>query len=346
MLLGAVNAACTNFRPPPPPVPAANAGNPPPELWQQDVGRGIFAPVARDDSTLYVAGSDRRVAAVDLADGERRWHTRLGGAILGGLIRDDQRLYVATGRPDGTVRALRTSDGKSLWKRRIGPVGVPLALVGNQLVALTEAGGAVGLDPATGAIHWRRRLGPARTPAVALDGAIMVSTVDSLYRLSPDSGRVLTRRRTPGAVLGRWISAAGVVVAGTTDAAVVALHPRDLTDAWRVTLDAPVFTAPAVQGNSLYVVTRVGTLYRVPLDTRAPAPQVVARLSWPVTTSPVLIGNEILLGGADGILRGLDFDGREQWRVAIWQPIDVPPLPLDDGFLALGGNGDLHRFGP
>jgi outer membrane protein assembly factor BamB len=345
LLLGAVNAGCTNFRPPPPPVPAANAGDPPPELWHKDVGRGIFAPVALDDSTLYVAGSDRRVAAVRLADGERRWHDRFGGAILGGIIREGRRLYVATGRPDGKVRALQTTDGKSIWDRSIGPVGVPLALIGGQLIALTEAGGVVALDTAHGAIRWRRRVGPARAPAIGIGGAILVSTVDSLFRLSSDSGRVLARKPTPGTVLAGWKAEGDLLIAGTTSAEVVALHPQDLSNAWRVKLDAPVFTAPAFRGDTAYVVSRLGTLYRLALGASAPTPEVVARLGWPVTVGPVLIGGDILLGGADGILRGLDHQGRERWRVAIWQPIDVPPLPLSDGFLALGGNGDLHRFG-
>jgi hypothetical protein len=57
-----------------------------------------------------------------------------------------------------------------------------------------------------------------------------------------------------------------------------------------------------------------------------------------------IIGQEILLGGADGTIRALRTDGREVWRVRVWRPVELGPIALNDGLLAIGGNGDLHRF--
>jgi outer membrane protein assembly factor BamB len=57
-----------------------------------------------------------------------------------------------------------------------------------------------------------------------------------------------------------------------------------------------------------------------------------------------IASNQILLGGADGIIRALRTDGTEIWRVRVWRPVELGPVPLNDGVLALGGNGDLHRF--
>jgi hypothetical protein len=67
-------------------------------------------------------------------------------------------------------------------------------------------------------------------------------------------------------------------------------------------------------------------------------------LSWPVTTPVTIVGRQILLGGADGTIRALGTDGREIWRVRIWRPVELGPIALSDGLLAIGGNGDLHRF--
>ena len=52
----------------------------------------------------------------------------------------------------------------------------------------------------------------------------------------------------------------------------------------------------------------------------------------------------LLLGGADGTLRALRPDGTEVWRIQLWRPVELGPVALDDGILAIGGNGDLHRY--
>jgi hypothetical protein len=57
-----------------------------------------------------------------------------------------------------------------------------------------------------------------------------------------------------------------------------------------------------------------------------------------------VVDNQILLGGADGALRALRSDGTEAWRVQLWRPIELRPVALEDGLLAIGGNGDLHRY--
>ena len=62
-------------------------------------------------------------------------------------------------------------------------------------------------------------------------------------------------------------------------------------------------------------------------------------------TSPVTIdGRQILLVGADGMIMALRTDGTEIWRVRVWRPVELGPVALGDGLIAVGGNGDLHRF--
>jgi hypothetical protein len=56
------------------------------------------------------------------------------------------------------------------------------------------------------------------------------------------------------------------------------------------------------------------------------------------------VDGHILLGGADGTVRALEPDGSEVWRLQLWRPVELGPVALDDGLLAVGGNGDLHRY--
>jgi outer membrane protein assembly factor BamB len=296
------------------------------------------------DNTLYVGGMDRKVYAVNLTSGEVRWSSRLSGMIVGGVLLSGDTVFVASSRPDGQVHALNRSDGKRIWRISSGPIAAPLAMVGGLLVAETQRGEVLGLDPGTGKIRWRRRVGVARGPAaVAGDGGILVSTTDSLFRLEVADGKVTHRVASPGTVVAPWLAHNGALLAGTTDSQVVSIRPADLHRIWTITVDAPVLGSLAAIGDTLFLATRVGTIYRVDPDSE-PRAERIASLDWPVTAPVTVLRGQILLGGADGTIRALRPDGAEIWRVRVWRPVELGPVPLADGLLAIGGNGDLHRY--
>jgi outer membrane protein assembly factor BamB len=253
-------------------------------------------------------------------------------------------VFAASSRPQGRIHALRRRSGKQIWKTSTHPIGAPLALVEGVLIAQTQRGEALGLDPATGDVLWRRRVGVGRVAAApAGSGAVLVATTDSLLRLKADDGRITHRAGSPGAVVSPWLAHAGALVAGTTDSLVVSIDPADLSRNWAVRVDAPVTGTPAALGDTLYAAARSGTIYRIE---PGPVRQLkrIASLRWPVTTPVTIVDQQILLGGADGTIRALETDGREIWRVRVWRPVELGPVVLDDGLLAIGGNGDLHRF--
>jgi hypothetical protein len=110
-----------------------------------------------------------------------------------------------------------------------------------------------------------------------------------------------------------------------------------------VPVDAPVLGSLAAIGDTLVLATRVGTVFRIDPGTEPRAARI-ATLDWPVSASVTVLRGQILLGGADGTIRALRPDGTEIWRVRVWRPVELSPVLLDDGLLAIGGNGDLHRY--
>jgi outer membrane protein assembly factor BamB len=344
LLLGGVNAGCVNFRPPPAPVAASLAGDAPDPMWTARAGRRFTRPVQIQDNTLYGGSIDRKVYAIDLASGEVLWSARLPGMIVGGVLVNGDTVFAASSRPEGRIHALRRSSGKQIWRTSTPAIGAPLALVEGMLVAQTQAGEVLGVDPRRGKIRWRRRVGVARTAAApAGPGGVLVATTDSLFRLSTSDGQVTHRARSPGTIVSSWVAQSGALIAGTTDSLVVSIRPHDLRRNWTLRVDAPVLGAPAALGDTLYLASRSGTVYRIQPGS-APELQKIVSLDWAVTTPVTIAGRQILLGGADGIIRALRLDGTEIWRVRVWRPVELGPVPLGDGLLALGGNGDMHRF--
>jgi outer membrane protein assembly factor BamB len=132
-------------------------------------------------------------------------------------------------------------------------------------------------------------------------------------------------------------------VAGTTDSQLVSINPQAVRHNWSVRVDAPVLGSPAALGDTLFLATRLGSLYRIVPDSQPVARRLIG-LAWPVTTPVSIVNRQIILGGADGTIRALRTDGRELWRVRIWRPVEIGPVPTSDGLVAIGGNGDLHRY--
>jgi outer membrane protein assembly factor BamB len=174
-------------------------------------------------------------------------------------------------------------------------------------------------------------------------GGLLVSTTDSLIRLASADGQITHRVASPGTIVSPWVPFNGGLVAGTTDSQVVLVDPATLDRKWSVRVDAPVLNAPAVLGDTLFLASRRGTLYRID-PSPAPMARQITALDWPVTTPITIVNSRILLGGADGTLRALRTDGSEVWRVRIWRPVELGPVPLPDGLIAVGGNGDFHRY--
>jgi outer membrane protein assembly factor BamB len=347
-----VNAGCGGYRPVPEfdpgelKQPQPVAGTPLTRLWRTRPVRGPSAPVAFDSLNAYVGGSDRKVVAVDLASGKTRWTVRLTGPMIGGVLEHGDVVYAATDQPGGKVVALRKESGRQVWSTGTGYVQAPLALTDGRLAVVTRTGYMVAINVSNGKVAWKKRLPSNRVaPAVVDSGVVMVTSYDSLFLVRLRDGQVTLRRRAPGTVTSPWIRLGQLLVAGTGDSTVVAVAPDSLREAWHVRLDAPLLVSPAAQGDTIFCVTRAGSIYRIlpgadPVEARIHSP------GWPATGTPTLLGPWLLIGGADGTLYGFDRESGEQsWKVALGRPAELPVYLLYDGsFLAVGGAGDLHRM--
>jgi outer membrane protein assembly factor BamB len=299
--------------------------------------------MAVSGSIIAVAAANRRLVAVSLDSARALWTAHLPGEAPGGVLAVGSRLYVGIGRPSGRIQA-RSLDGTTAWSTATEQITSPLASIGDMIMGMNRRGFLVALNATTGRIRWQRHVGASRTvPSDAGNGHVLATTMDSLVLFETSAGRVVARRAVSGVSLTGWQHMGPWLVSGTADSSVVALDPASLATAWTVRTDAPVLGPIAVAGDTAWAATRTGTIYQVTGGT-PPLSRVIAELRWPLTSGIALIGPDLVVGGADGVLRGLNRDGSERWRVQVWPAVDVPPLLLPGGFAAMGGDGDLHRF--
>jgi outer membrane protein assembly factor BamB len=315
-------------------------------LWRSRPFRGPSAPIAHDDTIAFLGGSDRKVVALDLASGRKRWSHRLSGPLLGGVLFDGTKVYAATSRPDGKVRAFDPLSGNKLWETQTGYVEAPLALVNSTIVVLTQTRGAYGLGSGSGKVLWHLPLRSSAVPPKPLPGGeVLLTSHDSLFRLEARDGHILIRKPVPGAVIGAWVEHRGTLIAATGDSLLVAIRPDSLDLVWKVRLDGPLLGPPDLVGDTVYAVTQPGSLYRISLSEEVRAERL-GDPTWPPTAAAARFGDVILLGGSDGKVRAVNPEaGALLWELQIGRPVALPPVRLSDGTaLLIGGRGDVWRI--
>ena len=343
-LTGLVNAGCFATRVPPQPTPEQATELPFDSMWQGKAGAGFSGSMVVTDSVIYAGSMNRKVYAIEVATGKELWNKRLSGAIVGGVARSGDTLFIGTDRPNGRIRAVHSRNGKKVWETSTPRISVPLIVRDGLVIAHANDGALYAFRTWDGGYEWETRVGTALAgPRLGEAGVLIATTLDSIFRVSLDDGRILQRRLSPGTITSEWIESGPYLIGGSTANKVVKLDRRDLSIVWEVDTDSEVLVSPLVSGDTVYAVTRRGNLYRIDPG-EAPTAQLLAQLRWPVTAPISRYRDWLLIGGADGVIRALEEDGSEAWRLVLWQPVAVPPIVMEDGFVAFGGGGDIHRL--
>jgi outer membrane protein assembly factor BamB len=325
--------------------------NPDPRpLWRVVVGRAVRGSPALGEGVLAVGTADRTVVLVDRGSGEVLWRQRVDGTIRGGPLLDEDRLYVGTeAQPEGRVYAIRLRDGKPIWRTRVGSVAAPLAFDGDALYAGTEDGAVVRLDAEHGSITWRRRLpGAVRVaPVPTPQGLAVATTADTLYLLDVRTGAPSARFATPGTVLATPALQTGAgtdrLYLGTAGGRILAVSVPAMTLLWERAAGDAVYGAPALAGDTLYILARNGTLWRIPVSD--PAAAASQGLGIVATAGPTpLAGGSVLVGSVSGEVLLVDRAGTILWRAQVTGPIEEPPLVQGRQLVVVAGRGDIHAY--
>ena len=338
----------------------------------------VFVPIAD-----FADASSGGVVALDLSDGRELWRRRTGAAVRNAPAVHGDVLVVA--RADGIVEGLEAATGELRWSVDLGE-----GLERNHAVlhaAPTVFGGVAyigvhrrfaAIDVESGAVRWE--IDPATSTtltslaAAAVAGDRIYGTVargrQGMFALAADGGSELWRSSARAAVGvhaspiagGSAIylaNARGEVLAFDRESG-EALWTADLltTDEW----DYAIVGTPALTREKLFVPTQYDKLGAIDIRDGSIAWTIevgesplrtahTRTVAASIGASPVVTGDVLWVGGADGLLRAIDpKTGDELWRLDLGSPITsglAPAGPIlvvatyDGTVRALVNHGEL-----
>lgn len=293
-----------------------------------DMGSPIrTTPVVRN-GTLYLAGSDGVLHALDARTGTERWRHPTGGAIAASPATDGRMLWLAS--RDGTLTALETGSGAVRWSH------------------------AIGRD--RGSDHYWDYY--ASSPVVA-DGLVIIGSGDGcVYAFDALHGRLRWRHDAGARVRSSVAVGRQHVVFGTTNGHVRALDEATGNLRWdfategatHVFADADndttaVVASPTIVEQAVVVGGRDGNLYSLDLSS--------GRLLWRTThdgaswmLSTAYDGEHVFVGGGSAqIVQAADpRTGAEAWRFKTRGMVFAGLTLAGDALLAADFSGTAYAL--
>ena len=289
--------------------------------WTTDTGLELSAGPGVGEDIVVVGTSDGELVALDRATGKQRWKTKVPGEILAPPLVTRERVLVRS--VEGRLRALSATDGKVLWL--VEDVVPRLSLRGTATpVAADESVAVTGFD--TGKVM-----------AVTLDKG---ETLWQLQLATPTGRTELDRLSDVDSAV--QISGKDVYAVGYQGR--VAMLSLDNGQMWW-SRDMSSYRGLALDEDQVYVATSEGSV--VALRRRDGAvvweQNALARRG---LSAPAVVGTAVAVGDFEGYLHFLDrstgkFVARERPGS---ERIAAPPLVMGDRVFVVDEGGRLEAF--
>ncbi len=292
------------------------SGKPGAVLWKVSAGSTlIFSSPTLGDGSVFVAGYDNNVYALDKASGAKRWTAAIGDRARPSPAFADGRVYVASW--DGNVYALDARSGQERWKTKTpGDNSFPVSPVAaDQTVYFGTTDGYVqALDAASGEPRWKTpTTGAANAAPTVADGVLYIGTEGHVYALDAPTGTVRWSKEIGGQVWSSPAVADGRVFLGNDDHWVYALDAGSGEMQWKTPTGGAVYSSPAAVGALIYLGSDDKNVYA--LDAGSGEVRWKTPTGGQVHSSPAVADGAVYVGSFDGFLYALGAtDGAVRWK--------------------------------
>ncbi|GAB5518928.1 MAG: outer membrane protein assembly factor BamB [Rhodothermales bacterium] len=265
-------------------------------VWRYNGGAG-FGPEAAmvSGEVLFVSNRKGEVHAIDVVTGKKLGVEEFGESVESATATDGRWLYLASTQGRRKLFAYDMERGRTTWRLRMEPSDAGIVLHDDLLITADLFGLIRAHKQATGDEVWSAELGTEDDP----------TGVKAPLRLMSD----------------------GHLIATDIDGWVYRIDAATGETQWETEIGAPIYQAPAVTDDALYVPTTRGTMIVLDAATGAERWQRTVPDSTIRFTTPAVASDVVVTSTTDGIVEAHD----PQSGVVLWSftsPAAIVAAPL------------------
>lgn len=314
--------------------------------WSLDAGRGVEVPPLVDAGKLYVATTDRRLHSIDSDTGKRIWRERLNGSLAALPVLERGDLYAATNYPDGSVYRVNVQKRKVLWKNQVGEAAGSAVFFEGAVLVTTKSGKVYGLSPADGQPIWVTNLESSTWGEAELNPGRALFLVPSrsgiLFGVDARSGEKRWTAELDEPLVGVASDRDGVAAVAVSGM-LFYMNIGNGQLLWKKPLGLKASSSPLLTDSLIVIAGLDGIVLALDRDQGREAWR--RDLKGPFRSRPALKGDCIVAAAASGLVWALDLPaGRVTGRVRHPEPVLVPPVATDAGWVVAGERGLLVSY--
>ncbi len=296
------------------------------EKWEFETKGSVQSSASISGNKIFFSSRDGNLYGLNINSGKEVWKSSLGKDIpyswgfdyyISSPAIENNNVYIGSG--DGYFYSINADNGKVQWKFNCNSRVRSTAAISSDCVLFGDLdGNFYSLTKDEGKLKWKFEVEGKKyknedfgfdrrsilcSAALTGDKVIFGSRDGNLYALNLADGKELWKYSHGTS----WIITSpaiynGVVYAGSSDARFLqAVDLETGKELWRTNTKQAVWSSPAVAGNEIYFGDMSGTLYSLNLKS--------GKQNWAfnlmkgfILVSPVIVNNNVLIGGDDGNL--------------------------------------------
>ena len=313
--------------------------------WSEKVSGSPIGPLSIGAGKIIICASNGRVYFLDKDSGRNRGRLKHKGIAQTGLAMVDSLAYFAHGPNKNRFLCLNLHNQHKLWKADLKDVTGPPIIIDDRIYLADGLGLLECRNRITGKVIWADTTDARSTAGPSYDDGIVYFPFDDgkLRGYEALTGELIFSINLEEPLLSKTAVDSLVFVAGV-DGIFTALDKKTGDVVWQRKFEWPIWTAPVVDKDMVYIGDNGG--YLRALDKTTGRTVWTFKSNGVILASPIALGDFLLFASLDRYLYCLDKRTgllSSKWKTG--HEVRFPPISDGESIFIAAHDGTIHCLG-